>query len=161
MTCGKTTRTHIKLLQHSTNSTRQAQHTSTRRTAVGHNQSSLAPAEAETETHRGVTSSQLPSKHLFLIMSSRVIACSAVGGGATRVARSTSTVASSRLRWINDISSSNKTTTAGQQRVSQSEGKTVQTVVRWMAWQRGNGSRWMGLSYNTQGATYALGNTIL
>lgn len=49
-------------------------------------------------THRGVTSSQFPSKHLFLIMSSSVIASSAVGGGATRVARSTSTVASSRLR---------------------------------------------------------------
>lgn len=52
-------------------------------------------------TDLGVTSSQLPSRQRFLIMSSRVMASSAVGGGATRVARSTSTVASSRLEHNN------------------------------------------------------------
>lgn len=54
-------------------------------------------SEVKRPSHRGVTSSQLPSRHLFLIMPSSVIAISGVGGGATRVARSTSTVASRRL----------------------------------------------------------------
>lgn len=67
-------------------------------------QPSLSLAQAQ--AHRGVTSSQFSSKHLFLIMSSRVIASSAVGGGATRVARSTSTLASNRLRATNNSNNS-------------------------------------------------------